>query len=359
MRLLFALPGFHVHDRGAEVALLAVANDLAGRGDSVTVAGAGPPRAGQAYAYRQFPTLDRRRFESLPAIPVLRTPESWEDMIFAARLAAWLRPGDFDAVVTCSFPFTHWALRRPGRGGRPRQVFVTQNGDWPARRASSEFRTFRCDGLICTNPDFHERHRATWPSALIPNGVDLARFDQHRHPPSTFGLADDKPVVLMVSALIESKRVGAGIAAVAALPDAQLIVAGDGPLRAEIDRQGAEQLGPRYRRVTLPATEMPRLYGVADAFLHLSLDEAFGNVFIEARASGLPAVAHDLPRTRWIVGDDQFLCDTTNGPALAEALAAAIARGPGAPAADIARFAWPTVAGQYRAFIAGLKAGAA
>ncbi|HET9629105.1 MAG TPA: glycosyltransferase family 4 protein [Novosphingobium sp.] len=356
LRLLFALPGFHRYDRGAEVALLSVAAELAREGDSVTVAGSGPPRDDQPYAYRQFSTVDRRRFERLPPVPVLRSPEAWEDMIFAARLAAWLRPGNFDALVTCSFPFTHWALRRPGRGGHPLQVFVTQNGDWPARRQSSEFRSFRCDGLICTNPDYYEQHKTDWPSVLIPNGVNLARFGTTRHVPSAFGLRDDRPTVLMVSALIESKRVAAGIAGVAELPDAQLIVAGDGPLRNEIDRLGTALLGTRYRRVTLPATEMPRLYGSADVFLHLSTNESFGNVFVEARASGLPVVAHDLARTRWIVGNDQFLCDTSDPRALAAALGAALARGPGAPAADIARFAWPTIAAQYRTFIAGLRA---
>jgi len=354
LRLLFALPGFHRYDRGAEVALLSVASELALGGDSVTVVGSGPPREGQPYAYRQIKTIDRRKFEGLPAIPVLRSPESWEDMIFAAQLAAWLRPGDFDAMVTCSFPFTHWALRRPGRGARPLQVFVTQNGDWPARRQSSEYRSFRCDGLVCTNPEYHERHSAVWPSALIPNGVDLARFSGTRHSPARFGLSEDRPVVLMVSALIASKRVADGIAVVAEIPDVQLLLAGDGPLRAEIDRLAAERLPGRYRRVTVPAAEMPLLYGAADAFLHLSVDESFGNVFVEARASGLPVVAHDLPRTRWIVGDGQFLCDTADRGLLVDALKAALAQGAGAPAADIARFAWPLVAAQYRSFIAGL-----
>jgi len=354
LRLLFALPGFHAHDRGAEVALLSVADELAARGDHVTVAGAGPPRPGRAYDYRQFATVDRRRFERLPPVPVLRTPESWEDMIFAGRLAAWLEPAAFDAVVTCSFPFTHWALRRPGRGARPLQVFVTQNGDWPARRESAEFRSFRCDGLVCTNPDFHERHQANWPSALIPNGVDLSRFGTRRYKPSEFGLRDDRKVILMVSALIGSKRVGDGIAGAAELPDVQFVVAGNGPLRDEIDALGQQRLPGRYRRLTLPAADMPKLYGMADAFLHLSTDESFGNVFVEARASGLPTVAHDMPRTRWIVGDDQFLCDTTDQAALVGALHAALEQGPGAPAADIGRFSWPVVADQYRSFIAGL-----
>lgn len=354
LKLLFALPGFHRYDRGAEVALLSVAGELAASGDRVMVAGSGPPREGQAYAYHRIATVDRRRFEGLPAVPVLRSPEAWEDMIFSFRLAAWLRPADFDAVVTCSFPFTHWALRRPGRGRRPLQIFVTQNGDWPAGRPSAEYRTFRCDGLVCTNPEFHESHRATWPSALIPNGVDLARFTGLRHSPARFGLREDRPVVLMVSALIPSKRVADGIAAVADLPDAQLLLAGDGPLRAEIDALGAARLPGRYRRVTVPAAEMPSLYGAADAFLHLSADESFGNVFVEARASGLPVVAHDMPRTRWILGDGQFLCDTTRPAVAVDALRAALARGTGDPAADIGRFAWPLVAAQYRSFIAGL-----
>lgn len=354
LKLLFALSGFHRYDRGAEVALLSVAAELARRGDKVTVIGSGPPRVGQPYAYRQVATIDRSKFERLPSVPVLRGPEAWEDMIFAAGLAARLSPGDHDAMVTCSFPFTHWALRRPGRGARPLQIFVTQNGDWPARRQSAEFRSFRCDGLVCTNPEFYEQHRATWPSALIPNGVDLSRFTGERHSPRQFGLRDDQPVVLMVSALIESKRVGAGIEALAELPYAQLLVAGDGPLRAEIDALAAARLPGRYRRVTVPAAEMPKLYGAADTFLHLSTDESFGNVFVEARACGLPVVAHDMPRTRWILGDDQFLCDTRQPQQLAGALRAALDHGAGQAADDIGRFAWPLVAEQYRNFIAGL-----
>ena len=47
MKLLFALPGFHRFDRGAEVALLAVAEELAKQGHAVTVMGSGEPRAGE------------------------------------------------------------------------------------------------------------------------------------------------------------------------------------------------------------------------------------------------------------------------------------------------------------------------
>ncbi len=50
LRFLFALPGFHAEERGAEVALLSVADALARTGDAVTVVGTGPERDSTAYA---------------------------------------------------------------------------------------------------------------------------------------------------------------------------------------------------------------------------------------------------------------------------------------------------------------------
>src|SRR3954469_21832992 len=63
MRMLFALPGFHAQDRGAEVALLAVARELACGGDAVTVMGGGPDRPGEPYRYLHVPIVERRKFE--------------------------------------------------------------------------------------------------------------------------------------------------------------------------------------------------------------------------------------------------------------------------------------------------------
>ncbi len=71
MRLLFALPGFHRVDRGAEVALLSVASELARSGDEVTVVGSGKPRAEVPYTYRSLPAVRRERFERFPKFPTL------------------------------------------------------------------------------------------------------------------------------------------------------------------------------------------------------------------------------------------------------------------------------------------------
>lgn len=350
MKLLFALPGFHRYDRGAEVALLSVATELAVRGDQVTVAGSGPARADAPYAYLRLPSVRRERLERLPTIPPFRSETAWEDATFALSLVRRPPLVDYDATVTCSFPFTHWALRRRGARG-PAHVFVTQNGDWPAFSDSAEFRTFSCDGLVCTNPDYVARNRERWNCALIPNGVDIERFQPGPGRRAAFGLPADKPVILMVSALIESKRVLDGIRAVAALEDAVLVVAGDGPLREEVTRLAQQLLPQRFVRVSLSAGEMPDLYRSADVFLHLSLLESFGNVFLESWASGLPIVGHDSDRLRWILGERHHLCDTTNPQDLDKALRAALSTPANGSRAGVERYSWATIAGEYADFL--------
>lgn len=348
-RYLFALPGFHQEERGAEVALLAVAGELARRGRSVTVIGAGPPRDGCAYRYRQVSAINRRKLERLPSVPPFRSETAWEDASFALGLLRAYDPNDFDVTLTCNFPFTHWALRRGGARG-PKHIFVTQNGDWPARSDKAEFRFFRCDGLVCTNPDFEADNRARWRTALIPNGIDPARYAGVVGDRAGLGLPAAGPIVLMVSALIETKRVADGMRAVAALPGVHFAVAGDGPLRGEVEALAQDILPGRFTRLELPAARMPVLYRSVDAFLHMSLTEAFGNVYVEAMASGLPIVAHDSARLRWIVGARDTLCDTTQPAATVAALERALAVGQGDADPRAQQFAWPQIAVQYDAF---------
>lgn len=350
LRLLFALPGFHRYHRGAEVALLAVATELARAGHEVDVAGSGVPPAGTPYGFVRIPSARREMFERFPTMPALRSDVAWEDMTFATSLLLKRRLGHYDATITCSFPFTHWALRFKGRG-HSAHIFVTQNGDWPAFTDAAEFRTFRCDGLVCTNPDYFERNRARWRSALIPNGIDLDLFKPGPSSRSRIGIPADQPVVLMVSALIDSKRVLEGISAVAGLENAVLVVAGDGPTRQQVLEAAESMLPGRFRMLSLAAEDMPDLYRSADVFLHLSLQESFGNVFLEARASGLPIVAHDSARLRWILGDGQYLCDTTNPSDLQAALRAALAGGAKGERKGVERFSWRCVGRQYEDFI--------
>ena len=353
MKLLFALSGFHKYERGAEVALMSVAEAMAASGDDVTVMGSGEARPGTSYKFEHVRSLPREKFEKWPHFPPLRSETAWEDASFAGNLLRKYEPADYDAVVTCAFPFTHWALRRPA-AKKPLQIFVTQNGDWPAFSNQSEYRAFSCDGLICTNPDYFERNHAKWRCAVVPNGVDLARFKPGSGDRERFGIPEGEKIVLMVSAFIESKRVLAGIKAVSQMPDVFLIVAGDGPLRDEAQALADTLMPGRFLRVSLAAKDMPTLYQSADVFLHLSLLESFGNVFLEAWASGLPIVAHDSDRLRWILGDYGNLCDTQNEQQLVHDLKAAVASTPPKTQSGIERFAWSNIAQEYRSFIKSL-----
>lgn len=357
MRVLFALPGFHRYERGAEVALLSVADALARTGTKVTVMGSGAVRPAAQYSFIEVPSVRRERFERFPSLPPFRSETAWEDATFAISMMRAYRPHDYDAVITCSFPFTHWALRRPAKRS-PLQIFVTQNGDWPAFSNDGEFRTFRCDGLVCTNPDYYLRNQHAWDCALIPNGIDLERFSPGPSERERLGLPHDRPIVLMVSALIESKRVLDGIRATAALADAVLVVAGDGPLRDEAEALASQLLPNRFLRVSLPASDMPALYRSADVFLHMSLLESFGNVFLEAWACGLPIVAQESERLRWILGADApFLCDTEDTQITAGRLREALLAGKSdALPSGLEKYTWPNIAVQYRSFLDQLAA---
>jgi glycosyltransferase involved in cell wall biosynthesis len=360
VRIALALAGLHRVDRGAEVAFIEVARQLAGLGHHVTLFGSGEERPHEPYRFVHVPTLRRERFERWPSVPALRGDTGWEEASFLPGLLAKYRPGDFDIAATCTFPFTQWVLRRPTLGGqRPKTVFITQNGDWPAYANHWEYRFFGCDGLVCTNPDYFERNRENFRSALIPNGVDLDRFSPGAAERERFGLPDG-PLVLMVSALIKSKNVSEGIAAVARVPNATLVVAGDGLLRERIRSEADELLPGRFHQVTVPAADMPALYRSADAFMHLSVDESFGNVFVEAMASGLPVIAYDTPRTRWIVGDDAFFPRERSAEALAKSIEEALAAGHSRAAETRQRaqtFGWPAIGARYADFFQDLLSG--
>lgn len=286
---------------------------------------------------------------------MFRDETAWEDALFAPGLFTAYEPARYDVTLTCAYPFTNWVLRRPVLGGRrPRHVFVTQNGDWPAWSNDAEYQFFNCDGLVCINPEYYQRNADRYRCALIPNGVDTDRFKPGRAERERFDLPGSGPVVLMVSALIPSKNVAEGIEAVSAIPEATLVVAGDGPLRGELRKLADEKLPGRYRQLTVSSADMPALYRSADAFLHLSRDESFGNVFVEALACGLPVVSYDLERTRWILGEAGFLADPDGHGSVTTQIRLALTAGQEGSELRVqraAQFDWSSIAGQYRQFL--------
>lgn len=354
MRVLFLLPGLHRLNRGAEVAFISVASELAKTGDEVTLIGSGRERDGTPYRFLHAGSLRRENFEHLPSMPFLRDECAYEELSFVPDALRRYHPADYDVVVGCSYPYANWLLRRPVlRGARPPHVFVTQNSDWPAYARNSEYRFFSCEGLVCTNPTYYQRNKERWRSVLIPNGVNCDLFTPGVAQRQKFGLPLDRSIVLMVSALIPSKRVAVGVEAVSQIPDLHLVVAGDGPLRHEIEADANRFLPGRFSRLSVTPDDMPLLYRSADIFLHLSKDEPSSLAFLEAMACGLPVVAHDAPQLRWIAGDDEFLLDTENPKHVAEQIERARKTGSDnlqKRLNKVQNFSWKKLAARYRDF---------
>jgi glycosyltransferase involved in cell wall biosynthesis len=357
MRILFALPGLHRVSRGAEVAFESIAQEIALQGEhNVTLIGSGDEIPGRAYRFEHVSSVPRNHFERWPKMPFLRSEFMYEDLTFAAGLAISPWRAETDITVTCNYPYTNWALRSHfTRQSRPAHVFVTQNSDWPAYERRREYRFFSCDGLLCTNPLYWQRNRERWFSTLIPNGIDLARFFPGPADRPRLGLPENRPVVLVVSALEEGKRVLQAIRAVADLHDAFLVIAGDGPLRGQVDRLAAELLPGRFLRKRFSHELMPVLYRSSNVLLHTAIKEPFGNIYVEALASGTPIVAHNDENTRWILENHAYLVDTNLQPLLVRTLTQAMQTPAYSTARGVAfasRFSWSIVAGRYSEFFA-------
>jgi glycosyltransferase involved in cell wall biosynthesis len=80
------------------------------------------------------------------------------------------------------------------------------------------------------------------------------------------------------------------------LPEFTLLIAGEGPERANLERLIAQHgLGGRVRLLgARPQAELPELYGAADALILASSREGWANVLLEAMACGTPVIATEI-----------------------------------------------------------------
>src|SRR3546814_14831094 len=98
--------------------------------------GSGEARPAAAYQFRSIASIRRERFEHFPTFTPLRSETAWEDASFVPGLLAAYSPKDYDAGVTCSFPFPHWVLRTPSPS-KLLQIFVSKDGYWTATLSHS------------------------------------------------------------------------------------------------------------------------------------------------------------------------------------------------------------------------------
>lgn len=171
--------------------------------------------------------------------------------------------------------------------------------------------------------------RFRWPARkieVVPNAVDVERFQRRRSDDLRAELSGgrDLPIVLTCARLDDQKGHPVLFRAAAEIPDAIFALAGDGPLRGELEAEVA-RLGLGDRVVFLGRrSDVPDLLAACDVFALPSLYEGTSLAVLEAMAAGRAVVSSSIG------GTDELIEDGVSGllvaPGDATALGGAIER---------------------------------
>ncbi|MCB1887734.1 MAG: glycosyltransferase family 1 protein [Rhodocyclaceae bacterium] len=141
---------------------------------------------------------------------------------------------------------------------------------------------------------------------VIARGVDCQLFSPARRSEAlraAWGLAPDGLAVISVGRLAPEKNLPATLRLFDAIrrrvPTARLVLVGDGPSRAALELQRHDVVFAGMRH----GEDLASHYASGDLFLFPSRTETFGNVTLEAMASGLPVVAYDYAGAAELIRD--------------------------------------------------------
>ncbi len=130
---------------------------------------------------------------------------------------------------------------------------------------------------------------------VMPRGVDTTHFSSTLRSEAlraSWGAQPEDIVLISVGRLAVEKNLDLLLrsyeAARAAAPTTKLVIVGDGPCRATLEKQCPHAIFTGIKR----GADLAQHYASADIFVFPSLTETFGNVTIEAMASGLAVVAY-------------------------------------------------------------------
>ncbi|MDZ4201870.1 MAG: glycosyltransferase family 1 protein [Gallionella sp.] len=131
---------------------------------------------------------------------------------------------------------------------------------------------------------------------VVSRGVDSELFHPEKRSDelrASWGASDDTPVVMLVSRIAPEKNLHLVIHTFemmrAVNPKAILVMVGDGPARATLQKEYPDVIFTGMKTGEALAAH----YASGDVFLYSSLTETYGNVTVEAMASGLATVAYD------------------------------------------------------------------
>ena len=224
----------------------------------------------------------------------------------------------------------------------------------------------RCDHVLAPTPAIVEEMlqlRGDGRVSLWSRGVDRELFDPQRRDQRwrrAQGIGDDEVAVLFFGRLVLEKGIADYVATVLALRERGLrvrpLVVGEGPARDRFD-----VLGDAVITGHLDGADLARAVASADILVHPSRTEAFGNVVLEAMASGLAVVCAEAESAQSLAGQSRAIVICHRDRFATEI--AGLCRNPGRRQAlgilarqESARFDWDeassSVLAAYRAVVA-------
>ncbi len=236
-------------------------------------------------------------------------------------------------------------LRNRWQLARPDAIYVATEGPlgWSALRAARQLGIPAATGFHTRFDDYMRDYGAPWlqgvalrwmrrfhnsaQATLVPthelqvflqgegfeNVVRLARavdtelFDPGRHDRdlrARWGAGDHDVVAIYVGRIAAEKNLPLAVRAFRELqksrPDARFVWVGDGPAREALQRDNPDFVFCGVQR----GDDLARHFASGDLFVFASHSETFGNVTLEALASGVPTVAFDYGAAREILRNE-------------------------------------------------------
>jgi rhamnosyl/mannosyltransferase len=324
VRIAQVTPWFWPHLGGVESHVRSLSRELAARGHEVTVV-----------TSRHDPSLPSeevldgfRVVRVKPKFLVMQTP-------IVPKMRATLRGISADIVHGHSPPplASQYAGTVAMERSLPYVVTYHCDVDLPSALATFVESIYRrslgattlrnADQVVVTSQTYGATSRAVWRynPAVIPNAVDHRRF----RPDIDAGWVRERlkilanvPIVLLVGRIVPHKGIEHFIEAARDVPEAQFLIAGEGPLLAVMKRLAASMgVADRVRFLGRVSEEsLPKVYAACDVFVLPSVSrlEAFGIVALEAMATAKPVIIADIPGVREVIEDGRegLLADPVN-----------------------------------------------
>jgi glycosyltransferase involved in cell wall biosynthesis len=238
-------------------------------------------------------------------------------------------------------------------------------GGLPAVRQRIAAAAASADGLLAVSAALADRMAAIGIDrdriTVHYTGIDAERFRPVDRATARAALGIEGPLFVTIGTLNANKGQHLAIDAVAALPDATLVLVGEGPDRDRLAGRAADRgVTGRVRLAgQLSVEQIAPLIAAADALVQPSANEGLANVWIEAFACGTPVIASDAGGIAEVLDRPEAGRVVARDPAaLAAAMAAILADPPPAEAvrAAAARFSWERNGAALAAHLAGLVA---